>query len=134
MIKLTTTTLASACLALSAGLFTVGAACAAGDTVKIGDIAVERALFKSPGNIEKKIEICAQCHSAKGEGSPEYDTPALNSSSANYIAKELKLYRPTKGKPAARKHREMNAMAALLNDADIKELADYYAPIKPAAK
>lgn len=98
----------------------------AGDAaVMIGDVTVSRGLFSSPGNLERKIGVCAQCHGAKGEGSPKYDTPALNSSSARYIAKELENYRAK-----IRQHTEMGEMASLLSNADIRAISQYYGSIR----
>lgn len=121
LLRISKLALACFCLAPFAAFPTVVAGNATNSAVMIGDVAVSRALFNSPGNFERKVAVCAQCHGAKGEGNAKFDTPALNSSSARYIAKELVNYRTKK-----REQPEMNEMASLLSDGDIRAISQYY--------
>lgn len=71
-----------------------------------------------------KAASCAGCHGAQGKSVvPTY--PNLAGQNAAYTAKQLKAF-----KSGARKDPTMNAMTAALSDADINNLAAYYASLK----
>jgi len=76
-----------------------------------------------------KSAMCAGCHGADGNGvaaMPAY--PKLAGQWAGYIVDQLTAF-----KSGARKEPTMQAMAAGLSDADIKNLAAFYAEQKPVA-
>ena len=71
-----------------------------------------------------KAASCAGCHGVKGISAiPTY--PNLAGQKAAYTAKQLKAF-----KSGARKDPTMNAMAKPLSDADIANIAAYYASLK----
>lgn len=79
-----------------------------------GDAVAGMSAFNSKG--------CIGCHGAGG-GSPVTTTPAtpkLSGQDAKYIEEQL-----TDFKSGARKNATMNAMAAMLTDADVKNVAAY---------
>jgi len=79
-----------------------------------GDVAAGKA----------KSATCAGCHGAKGISAvPTY--PNLAGQKEAYLAQQIKDY-----KSGARKNPTMNAMVAALTDADIANLAAYYASLK----
>ena len=85
------------------------------DTVKIRS---------APGNPETgraKSELCQGCH---GEDGNSYDTkvPKLAGQYAAYISKQLRNYQS-----GIRSHQIMNAMAATITDADLDDIAAYFA-------
>ena len=71
-----------------------------------------------------KAASCAGCHGANGiSNAPNY--PNLAGQKEAYLAKAMGDY-----KSGARKDPTMSAMAAPLNDADIANLAAYFASLK----
>lgn len=74
---------------------------------------------------KEKSVTCAGCHGANGIGlSGEF--PNLAGQQAAYLVKQLKAF-----KAGTRKDPTMNAMVASLSDADIMNLAAYYASLSP---
>ncbi len=71
-----------------------------------------------------KAQACAVCHGANGIGTVP-DAPHLAGQPALYVAAQLRAYRS-----GARRHAVMNVMAQPLSDADIANLAAWYAAIK----
>jgi cytochrome c553 len=74
---------------------------------------------------KKKTQMCAGCHGIEGfrTAYPEvYTVPKLGGQSANYIVSALKAY-----KSGDRPHPTMRSIAASLSDADMANLAAYYA-------
>ncbi|MEJ2513870.1 MAG: cytochrome c [Gammaproteobacteria bacterium] len=93
---------------LAAGLLSAGVAQASGNA----------ALGKT------KSAPCAACHGADGKGTaPNF--PVLAGQHASYLAHSLKEYRS-----GARKNAVMAPQAAGLSDADIADLAAYYASLE----
>lgn len=71
-----------------------------------------------------KAQACAVCHGPIGLSS-QPDAPHLAGQSAIYIGSQLKAYRS-----GARRHEVMAVMAKPLSDADIANLAAWYAAIR----
>ena len=98
----------------------VGAALCAGAT---GALAADAALGRG------KTSMCAGCHGIDGYrwAYPEvYHVPKLGGQHAGYMVKALQAY-----KSGARNHPTMHAIAAALSDADMADIAAYYASVKP---
>jgi cytochrome c553 len=69
----------------------------------------------------KATQVCAACHAADGSrGAPTF--PILQGQHAEYLVKQL-----TEFKAGKRKNAVMNGMAAPLSDADIRNVAYFYA-------
>ena len=79
-------------------------------------------------------QVCAACHAADGN-SIAAANPKLAGQFSEYLAKQLRDFKSTDGKPASRQSAVMNGMVANLSDADMKSLAAFYAQqtYKPAA-
>lgn len=74
---------------------------------------------------KKKAVICASCHGNNGmSNSPLW--PNLAGQKSAYLEKQLKDF-----KTGARKDPMMTAYATMLTDEEIKDLAAYYASLKP---
>ena len=73
----------------------------------------------------KVAQLCSSCHGANGVGITG-DFPTLSGQHADYLERALDEYR--KG---GRKNPIMAGFAAQLNDADLKEIARYYAQQQP---
>jgi cytochrome c553 len=75
-----------------------------------------------------KAQACAVCHGAQGL-SVAPDAPNLAGQPEIYVARQLENYRSGK-----RPHEVMAVMARPLTDAEIRNLAAYYASIKIEVK
>ena len=74
--------------------------------------------------VQTKLGSCVACHGADGIGkAPQY--PNLQGQKAAYLEKQLKAY-----KSGARKDPTMNTMAKSLSDADMADMAAYFANVK----
>ena len=71
-----------------------------------------------------KSQPCATCHGPSGLSNAP-DTPSLAGQPRIYLVAQLKAFRSGK-----RVHEVMNVVAKPLSDADIDELADWYAGIE----
>ena len=78
------------------------------------------ALAKEPA----KLGVCAACHGKNGVGTQE-KYPNLHGQKKGYLISSMKAY-----KDGSRKNAEMQPMAAMLNDADMEELATYFSGLK----
>jgi cytochrome c553 len=84
-------------------------------------LAAAPAALAGDGATPEKVTVCAACHGADGKATlPIY--PHLAGQYSNYIEQALREYRS-----GARKNPVMAAQATALTDADIRELAAYYA-------
>ena len=73
------------------------------------------------GSIPTKLGLCAGCHGETGKAVlPDY--PNLNGQNQRYLANSLRAYQT-----GERKNSAMRAMVGTLTDAEIEELASYYA-------
>jgi len=79
-------------------------------------------------------QVCAACHADDGNSTAPAN-PKIAGQFPEYLHKQLSDFKPLPGKKAARENPVMNAMVANLSDADMKNLAAYYAgqKLKPAA-
>lgn len=75
-----------------------------------------------------KAQPCSLCHGALGLSSAP-DAPNLAAQPAIYLGAQLRAFRS-----GERKHEVMNLMAKPLSDADIENLAEWYASIKVEAR
>ncbi|RZP97882.1 c-type cytochrome [Vibrio vulnificus] len=97
-------------LALGLGLMS-------GSALAAGDVAAGQA----------KAAVCAACHGANGMATiPGY--PNLKGQNEQYLVSAIKAYKNKERKGGLAV--VMQAQAAMLNDADIANLAAYYASLK----
>jgi cytochrome c553 len=75
-----------------------------------------------------KARACIPCHGALGV-SVMPDAPHLAAQPAIYVVQQLKAFRS-----GARKHEVMNVIAKPLSDADIAELAEWFASVAIEAR
>ena len=87
---------------------------AASNMVSAADVAAGKA----------KTAMCAGCHGAKGISMAPAN-PNLAGQKAAYLATQLKAFRA-----GTRKNATMNPMSKALSDADIANIAAYYASLK----
>ena len=87
-------------------------------------VSASSAIADGGGAVQIKLGSCVACHGADGIGkAPQY--PNLQGQKAAYIEKQLKAY-----KSGARKNPTMNTIAKSLSDADIADMAAYFANVK----
>jgi cytochrome c553 len=79
------------------------------------------------GLAEKGIPACAGCHGAVGAGIPA-QYPRLAGQHADYTLEELKDF--SLGKRANDQNKMMRSIAAKMNEAEMKAVADYIAGLK----
>ena len=79
-------------------------------------------------------QVCANCHAGDGNDQGPAN-PKIAGQFPEYLHKQLADFKPQPGKKAARENPTMAGMVANLSDADMKNLAAYYAgqKLKPAA-
>src|SRR5258708_32000669 len=79
-------------------------------------------------------QVCAACHAADGN-SVASANPKIAGQFVEYLGKQLRDFKAQAGKTPARQSAVMNGMVANLSDADMKNLAAYYAgqSLKPSA-
>ena len=81
------------------------------------------ALAADPPPGRAKAQLCATCHGPLGISNTP-DAPNLAGQPRIYVAEQLRAFRSGK-----RAHEVMNVVAKPLSDADIAELAEWYASI-----
>ncbi len=83
-------------------------------------------LAQASGDMEAgktKAAKCIACHGKKGEG--KGDNPALAGTEAGTFVEAMKAYQS-----GEREHTMMNMLAKKLSEADIEDLAAYYASLE----
>ena len=87
-------------------------------------VAVPGAIAGDAAAGKAKAESCVSCH-GRGGKSTNPNNPSLAGQKKNYLIKAMKAY-----KDGSRKDPMMNTLAAGLSDADIDNLAEYFASVK----
>lgn len=96
----------------------------------LGTVGVQAAQAQSgdPAAGRQKAHACAVCHGPMGVSSAP-DAPHLAAQPAIYIASQLRAYRT-----GERKHEIMSVMSKTLSDADIENLATWFASFQIEVK
>ena len=81
------------------------------------------ALYRG-GDLEDKTSACLACHGPSGDGNPAAAYPAIAGQHAAYTAKQLRDYR-SGTRTTDGKTRQMQDIAATLDDKDIEALSAY---------
>ena len=92
----------------------------------LGVLTPDRVLAGDPIEGKAKARACIVCHAMDGR-SEQPDSPHLSGQVELYLVEQMRAYRSGK-----RKHKVMSIVAAPLSDADIDDLAAWYASIKIA--
>jgi cytochrome c553 len=87
-------------------------------------VAVAEKLYRG-GSAEGDVPACAGCHGPSGAGIPS-QYPRLSGQHADYVAAQLTAFRSG----TRRNNAAMAAIAAKLNDREIKAVADYVAGLR----
>jgi cytochrome c553 len=95
-----------------------------GDNIRVGDIEISPNDFSATLSPEKRVAKCLSCHGNRAGGDidfgPEvhFGTPALRGMREGYLRDSLVAYRD-----GTRQHKEMSAVAAMLDDETIDFMA-----------
>ena len=98
------------------------------EPVRVGDIEISPDDFSATLSPEKRVAKCLSCHGSQAGGDidfgPEvhFGTPALRGMREGYLRESLVAYRD-----GTRQHKEMSAVAAMLDDETIDFMARSFA-------
>jgi cytochrome c553 len=84
------------------------------------------ALGKAPDTMAARVLGCASCHGAQGEGTSDVYFPRLAGKPAGYLYNQLVAFREGR-----RRYPPMNYLLEFLPDAYLKDIADYFASLRP---
>jgi len=80
----------------------------------------------APDTIAARVLACASCHGAQGEGTSDVYFPRLAGKPAGYLYNQLVAF-----KDGRRRYPPMNYLLEFLPDAYLKEIAEYFASLRP---
>jgi cytochrome c553 len=81
---------------------------------------------RAPDTMAARVLACASCHGAEGEGTSDVYFPRLAGKPAGYLYNQLVAFRDGR-----RKYPPMNYLLEFLPDAYLKEIATYFASLRP---
>ena len=82
---------------------------------------------RAPDTTAARVLACASCHGAQGEGTSDVYFPRLAGKPAGYLYNQLVAFADGR-----RKYPPMNYLLEFLPDAYLKEMAEYFAALRPA--
>src|ERR1700754_3264398 len=81
---------------------------------------------KAPDTMAARVLGCASCHGAQGEGTSDVYFPRLAGKPAGYLYNQLIAFRDGR-----RRYPPMNFLLEFLPDPYLKEIAEYFASLRP---
>jgi cytochrome c553 len=88
--------------------------------------AAPAATEKAPDTMAARVLACASCHGAEGEGTKDVYFPRLAGKPAGYLYNQLVAFREGR-----RRYPPMNYLLEFLPDAYLKDIAEYFASLRP---
>ena len=82
--------------------------------------------FKTVDSIEARVQGCVTCHGQSGQGTNSGYFPRIAGKPAGYLYNQLVAFRD-----GTRQYPPMNYLVAYLPDAYLREMADYFAKLRP---
>jgi cytochrome c553 len=82
--------------------------------------------FKQLDSIEARVQGCTTCHGQSGQGTADDYFPRIAGKPAGYLYNQLVAFRDLK-----RRYAPMNYLVAYLPDSYLREIAEYYAKLRP---
>jgi cytochrome c553 len=82
--------------------------------------------FKTLDSMEARVQGCVTCHGQSGQGARGGHFPRIASKPAGYLYNQLIAFRD-----GVRRYPPMNYLVAYLPDAYLREMAEYYAALRP---
>ena len=83
--------------------------------------------FATLDSMEARVQGCVTCHGRSGEGANSGYFPRIAGKPAGYLYNQLAAFRD-----GTRQYPPMNYLVAYLPDTYLREMADYYAKLRPA--
>lgn len=111
-------------LAYAARAAMLGAWCAGALAAQTQDAAIPA--FKTLDSMEARVQGCTTCHGQSGQGTRDDYFPRIAGKPAGYLYNQLVAFRDGK-----RRYTPMNYLVAYLPDAYLREMAEYYAKLRP---
>ncbi|WP_414709565.1 c-type cytochrome [Ramlibacter sp.] len=82
--------------------------------------------FRKLDSMEARAQGCVTCHGQQGQGTSNDYFPRIAGKPAGYLYNQLRAFRD-----GSRRYAPMNYLVAYLSDDYLKELAEYYAALRP---
>lgn len=82
--------------------------------------------FKELDSMEARVQGCVTCHGQQGQGTSNDYFPRIAGKPAGYLHNQLRAFRD-----GSRRYAPMNYLVAYLTDDYLKEMADYFAGLRP---
>lgn len=83
--------------------------------------------FKTVDSMEARMQGCVTCHGQQGQGTGTEYFPRIAGKPAGYLYSQLLAFRDGR-----RRYAPMNYLVAYLSDDYLREMADYFARLRPA--
>jgi cytochrome c553 len=82
--------------------------------------------FKQLDSMEARVQGCVTCHGQQGQGTSNDYFPRIAGKPAGYLLNQLRAFRD-----GSRRYAPMNYLVAYLTDDYLREIAEYFATLRP---
>lgn len=82
--------------------------------------------FKTLDSMEARVQGCVTCHGQQGQGTSNEYFPRIAGKPAGYLHNQLRAFRD-----GSRRYAPMNYLVAYLTDDYLREVAEYFAQLRP---
>jgi cytochrome c553 len=82
--------------------------------------------FRKLDSMEARVQGCVTCHGQQGQGTKDEYFPRIAGKPAGYLFNQLRAFRD-----GSRRYAPMNYLVAYLTDDYLREIAEYFAGLKP---
>jgi cytochrome c553 len=82
--------------------------------------------FKNLDSMEARVQGCVTCHGQQGQGTNNEYFPRIAGKPAGYLHNQLRAFRD-----GSRRYAPMNYLVAYLTDDYLREIAEYFAQLRP---
>ena len=82
--------------------------------------------YKDRDSMEARVQGCVTCHGQQGQGTSSDYFPRIAGKPAGYLLNQLRAFRD-----GSRRYAPMNYLVAYLSDDYLRQIADYFAGLRP---